>query len=93
MVTGRYSEDEIWTFGEVIGRLSDEIEVTARVQLAKRDGPLENHTLSERPAWRRGLGRDHLGHGTHCKSRRENGALPLRPFGEQAILRRHARQN
>jgi uncharacterized protein (DUF2336 family) len=36
MVTGRYSEDEIWTFGEVIGRLSDEIEVTARVQLAKR---------------------------------------------------------
>jgi uncharacterized protein (DUF2336 family) len=36
MVTGRYSEDEIWTFGEVIGRLADEIEVTARVQLAKR---------------------------------------------------------
>jgi uncharacterized protein (DUF2336 family) len=36
MVTGRYSEDEIWTFGEVIGRLSEEIEVTARVQLAKR---------------------------------------------------------
>ncbi len=36
MVTGRYSEDEIWTFGEVIGRLADEIEVTARAQLAKR---------------------------------------------------------
>ena len=36
MVTGSYSEDEIWTFGEVIGRLADEIEVTARVQLAKR---------------------------------------------------------
>jgi uncharacterized protein (DUF2336 family) len=36
MVTGRYSEDEIWTFGEVIGRLSEEIEVTARAQLAKR---------------------------------------------------------
>jgi uncharacterized protein (DUF2336 family) len=36
LVTGRYSEDEIWTFGEVIGRLADEIEVTARVQLAKR---------------------------------------------------------
>ena len=36
LVAGRYSEDEIWTFGEVIGRLADEIEVTARVQLAKR---------------------------------------------------------
>jgi uncharacterized protein (DUF2336 family) len=36
LVTGRYSEDEIWTFGEVIGRLADEIEVTARAQLAKR---------------------------------------------------------
>jgi uncharacterized protein (DUF2336 family) len=36
MVTGSYSEDEIWTFGEVIGRLADEIELTARVQLAKR---------------------------------------------------------
>ena len=25
-----------WTFGEVIGRLADEIEVAARAQLAKR---------------------------------------------------------
>ena len=36
MITGRYSDDEIWTFGEVIGRLADEIEVTARAQLARR---------------------------------------------------------
>jgi uncharacterized protein (DUF2336 family) len=36
MITGRYSEDEIWTFGEVIGRLADEIEVAARAQLSKR---------------------------------------------------------
>jgi Uncharacterised protein conserved in bacteria (DUF2336) len=36
MIAGRYSEEEIWTFGEVIGRLADEIEVAARVQLAKR---------------------------------------------------------
>jgi uncharacterized protein (DUF2336 family) len=36
MVAGRYSDDEIWTFGEVIGRLADEIEVTARAQLARR---------------------------------------------------------
>src|ERR1700684_4569190 len=36
MITGRFSEDEIWTFGEVIGRLADEIEVAARAQLARR---------------------------------------------------------
>src|ERR1700737_104264 len=36
LIAGRYSDDEIWTFGEVIGRLADEIEVASRVQLAKR---------------------------------------------------------
>ena len=36
MITGRYSDDEIWTFGEVIGQLADEIEVAARAQLARR---------------------------------------------------------
>src|SRR6267154_1022772 len=36
MITGRYSDDEIWTCGEGIGRLADEIEVAARAQLAKR---------------------------------------------------------
>jgi uncharacterized protein (DUF2336 family) len=36
MIAGHYSEEEIWTFGAVIGRLADEIEVTARAQLAKR---------------------------------------------------------
>ena len=36
MITGRYSEDDIWTFGEVIGRLADEIELAARAQLAKQ---------------------------------------------------------
>jgi len=36
MIAGHYSEDEIWTFGAVIGRLADEIEVTARAQLAER---------------------------------------------------------
>jgi uncharacterized protein (DUF2336 family) len=36
MIAGRYSNDEIWTFGEVIGRLADEIEVAARAQLARR---------------------------------------------------------
>ena len=36
MIAGRYSEDEIWTFGEVVGRLADEIEVAARARLATR---------------------------------------------------------
>src|SRR6202023_2406665 len=36
LIAGRYSDDEIWTFGEVIGRPPDEIEVAARAQLARR---------------------------------------------------------
>jgi uncharacterized protein (DUF2336 family) len=42
LIAGRYSDDEIWTFGEVIGRLADEIEIAARVQLAKRLAPAAN---------------------------------------------------
>jgi len=36
LITGGYSEDEIRTFGEVIGRLSEEIELAARTRLAER---------------------------------------------------------
>lgn len=36
LMAGRYTEDQIWIFGEVIGRLSEEIETAARCQLAKR---------------------------------------------------------
>ena len=36
LIAGRYSDSEIWIFGEVIGRLADEIEVVARAQLATR---------------------------------------------------------
>ena len=36
LMIGRYAEDDIWMFGEVIGRLADAIEVAARAQLAKR---------------------------------------------------------
>ena len=42
MITGRYSDEEIWTFGEVIGRLADEIEVAARAQLARRLASFED---------------------------------------------------
>jgi hypothetical protein len=36
MIAGSYSDEEIWTFGEVIARLAEEIEVAARAQLARR---------------------------------------------------------
>src|SRR6478752_2308559 len=35
LITGRYSDDEISMFGEVIGRLAEEIEVAARAQLSE----------------------------------------------------------
>ena len=36
MIAGIFSDDEIWTFGEVVTRLADEIEVAARAQLSER---------------------------------------------------------
>src|SRR5258708_31813222 len=42
LIAGRYSEDQIWTFGEVIGLLAQEIEVAARVKLANRVAPSNN---------------------------------------------------
>ncbi|MET4840051.1 DUF2336 domain-containing protein [Bradyrhizobium japonicum] len=34
LIAGTYSEEQIWTFGEVIGRLAQEIEASARAKLA-----------------------------------------------------------
>ena len=36
LIEGRYTEDQIWIFGEVIGRLADEIEQAARAKLSRR---------------------------------------------------------
>ena len=36
LIAGRYSEEEVSTFGKVIGRLADEIEVEVRAQLSER---------------------------------------------------------
>src|ERR1700675_3616014 len=36
LIAGTYTEDQIWTFGEVIGRLASEIEVAAPTHPAKR---------------------------------------------------------
>lgn len=42
LIAGRYTEDEIWIFGEIIERLEQEIEVAARAQLAKRLARTDN---------------------------------------------------
>jgi uncharacterized protein (DUF2336 family) len=36
MIAGSFSDDEIWTFGEVVTRLAEEIELAARAQLSER---------------------------------------------------------
>ena len=42
LITGRYTDDEIWMFGEIIGRLEQDIEEAARAQLAKRLARADN---------------------------------------------------
>jgi len=36
LIVGRYTDDEIWMFGEIIGRLEQDIENAARAQLSRR---------------------------------------------------------
>lgn len=36
LMVGRYTDEEVWVFGEVIGRLAAEIEIAARAKLAAR---------------------------------------------------------
>jgi uncharacterized protein (DUF2336 family) len=42
LIAGRYSEEQIRTFGEVIGRLADEIEQVSRIRLANKLAPSDN---------------------------------------------------
>jgi uncharacterized protein (DUF2336 family) len=46
LIAGRYTENEIWIFGEVIGRLADGIEVAARAQLSKRLVRTDNASIN-----------------------------------------------
>src|ERR1700754_924598 len=46
LIAGRYSEEQIATFGEVINRLAEEIEHTARVQLSNKLAPSGNAPFS-----------------------------------------------
>ncbi len=36
LIAGSYSEEQIWAFGEIIGRLAEEIELSARARLANK---------------------------------------------------------
>jgi uncharacterized protein (DUF2336 family) len=42
LMAGRYSDEETWVFGEVVGLIAAEIETSARAQLAERLAPLPN---------------------------------------------------
>src|ERR1700679_892666 len=42
LIAGRYSEEQIWTFGEIIGRLAEDIEVAARGRLSNMLAPSYN---------------------------------------------------
>jgi hypothetical protein len=46
LIAGRYCEEDVATFGEVIERLADEIEVNARAQLAQRLARIDNAPLN-----------------------------------------------
>lgn len=46
LIAGRYSEEQIATFGEVINRLAEEIEHTARVELSNKLAPSGNAPFS-----------------------------------------------
>src|SRR4030081_1407197 len=46
LIAGRYSDDEIWVFGEVIGRLAEDIEVATRAHLARRLPRTDNAPIS-----------------------------------------------
>jgi uncharacterized protein (DUF2336 family) len=46
LIAGRYSEDQIATFGEVINRLAQEIEHTARGELSSKLAPSSNAPFS-----------------------------------------------
>jgi uncharacterized protein (DUF2336 family) len=46
LIAGRYTEDQIWIFGEVIGLLADEIEVAARAKLANRLAHTDNAPIN-----------------------------------------------
>jgi uncharacterized protein (DUF2336 family) len=46
LIAGTYTDEQIWTFGEVIEKLAGEIEVAARAKLAKRLAHADNAPIN-----------------------------------------------
>jgi uncharacterized protein (DUF2336 family) len=46
LISGSYSEEQIWAFGEIIGRLAEEIELSARIRLANQLAPSRNAPIA-----------------------------------------------
>lgn len=46
LIVGHYTDDQIWVFGELIGRLANAIEVAARAQLARRLATVANAPIN-----------------------------------------------
>src|SRR5215831_5454099 len=46
LIAGRYCDEDVATFGEVIDRLADEIELVARAQLAQRMARIDNAPIN-----------------------------------------------
>jgi uncharacterized protein (DUF2336 family) len=46
LIAGPYTDDEIWMFGEIIGRLEQHIELAARAQLARRLARADNAPIN-----------------------------------------------
>ncbi len=42
LIAGTYSEEQIWAFGEIIGRLAEVIELSTRIRLANKLAPSSN---------------------------------------------------
>lgn len=42
LIAGRYTDEDIWMFGEIVGLLASEIEASARAQLSHRLAPCRN---------------------------------------------------
>ena len=66
LMVGRFTDEEVWVFGEVIGRLAAEIELAARAKLAAKLSRIDHGDLEAAPA-------AGAGHGCPCGARRPDG--------------------
>ena len=51
LVSGTYSEEQIWTFGEIMARLAEEIELGARISSPKNWRPAKTRHSKSSSDW------------------------------------------